>query len=82
MLQGSQLRVAKAGALQSNSIEAVGVGIAFGRRQRVGQNILGNGGAPADVGILADTAVLVHRAERTDTCMVFDGDVAGQAWRR
>ena len=78
MLQGAQLRVAEAGALQSDSIEAVGVGFAFGRGQGVGQNILGDGGAPAHVGILADTAVLVHRAECAHTGMVFYGDVAGQ----
>ena len=78
MLQGLQLRRAEAGTLQADAIEAVRVGLALGGSQREGQNILGDGGATAYVGMLPDTAELVHRAERTDTGIVLHRDVAGQ----
>src|ERR1700692_1870791 len=54
------------------------MGLALRRSQREGQDILGDGGAAAYVGVFSDTAELVYRAERADTGMVLYGDVAGQ----
>ena len=53
MLQGLQLLRAEAGPLQADLIEAVGMGLALSGSQRERQNILGDGGAAADVGVLA-----------------------------
>ena len=54
------------------------MGAALRGGQREGQNILGDGGAAPDVGVLPDTAVLVHGAERADAGVVLYRDVAGQ----
>ena len=52
MLQGLQLLRAEAGTFQANAIQAVGMSLAFGGSQREGQNILGDGGAAANVRML------------------------------
>src|SRR5882757_5518227 len=78
VLQGLQLRRGEAGTLQADAVEAIGMGLAPGRSQGEGQDVLGDGGAAAHVGMLPDTAKLMHRAERADAGVVLYGDVAGQ----
>ena len=52
--------------------------VALDGGERVGEDVLGDGGSSADVGVAADAAVLVHRAERADDGVVLHRDVAGE----
>src|ERR1035437_4094344 len=72
------LRWGEAAALEADFVETVGVVVALDRGQRVRQDVLGDGRASADVGVLADAAELVHGTERADDCVVLDDDVAGE----
>src|SRR5208282_1840719 len=69
---------AEAAAFEADFVQPEGVGVAFGRGEREGQNILRNGSAAPDVGMRADAHELVDRAERSDHGPVFHGYVAAQ----
>jgi hypothetical protein len=66
-------------ALEADFVEAVGVVVALDAGEGVGQHVLGDGGAAADVAVAADAAELVDGAEGADGGVVFDGDVAGES---
>ncbi len=65
-------------ALQTHFVEAVGVVVALDGGEGVGEDVLGDGGASADVGVAADAAVLMDGAESADDGEVFNDDVAGE----
>ncbi len=78
VLDGAQAVPVKAAAFEPDFVEAVGAGLAFGRGKRIGQDVLGDGGASAGVGVLADAAELVDLVERAYRGVVLDDDVAGE----
>ena len=73
-----ELRGGEAAAFEADLVEAVGVVVALDGGERVGQHVLRDRGASADVGVAADAAELVDGAERADDGVVLDGDVAGE----
>ena len=73
-----ELLRSKALALETYFVKAVGVVVALDGGEGVGQDVLGDRGASADVGVAADAAELVHGTEGADCGVVFDDDVAGE----
>ena len=78
MQLGDSLR-RKPAALQANFVQHVGVGIAFGAGHGVGQHILRNRRASANVGVSADAHVLMHRAQRAHYRPLFHRHMTRQA---
>jgi hypothetical protein len=65
-------------ALEAYFVESVGVVVTLDAGEGKGEDVLGDGGASADVAVLADSAELVDGAEGSDGRVVFDDDVAGE----
>ncbi len=53
--------------------------VALDGGEGVGQDVLRDRGASADVGVAADAAELMHGAEGADYGVVLDNDVAGES---